>query len=65
VESVAPLLQLIADGIAQNLDLQDAKARDANLRNCNIAAMRNGTHAVKSSKRAGLEVGRMTLKLKC
>jgi hypothetical protein len=62
VGSIAFVLQEALVGIERNLDPQDAKAIDANLKDHNITTTKSGAPSVESSQLIGLEVGQMNLK---
>jgi hypothetical protein len=47
------------------MDLQDAGVGDVGLKDCNVAALRGGAPIVESSDPTSLEIGQMTLILKC
>ena len=63
--SAIPILQETHVGVARNLDLQDAGARDVDSKDFNITTMKGKALGTKSSRPTSLKVGQMTLKLNC
>jgi hypothetical protein len=65
MDSASPALQVTIDKMTRNLALEDVEAGDVGFRDHNIVALRGGAPAAELVEQEGLQVGLMTLKLKC